>query len=143
MDRFTRNYSIALGAIAVAALLVWFFSTWNPRIAELNEVLKADAELASYPYPFRVVGFDDGVATISSPRSFELPAMTFLGVIDPSLKDKAQDDPAMIAAQNQLIHHQKRSQALIEAQPDVTSVRWKLDRNWYAKQGIDIASLMR
>ncbi|MBK1702188.1 hypothetical protein [Thiococcus pfennigii] len=143
MDRFTRNYTIALGAIVVGLLLFWLLSSWNPRVGELNKVLAADAELASYPYPFRVVDFDDGVATLSSPRSFDLPAITFLGVIEPSLANKAQDDPAMIAAQNRLIHHQKRAQALVEGQPDVASVRWELDRNWYVQRGIDIASLLR
>jgi hypothetical protein len=143
MDRFTRNYSIALAAIVLGLLVFWIVSTWNPRVAELNKILKADAELADYAYPFRVVKLDDGVATLSSPRSFELPAMTYLAVIDPSLANKPQDDPDMIAAQNQLIHHQKRAQSLIQGESDVTSVRWQLDRDWYTKRGIDVESLMR
>lgn len=140
MDRFTRNYMIVLGAIVVGAILLWFVTTWNPRVNEFNKILAADADLADYPYQFQVVDFADGVATVSSPRNFQMPAYRFLRIIEPSLANKAQDDPAMVAAQESLIHHQKRAQALVEEQPDVDRVRWQLDRDWYAKRGISISS---
>lgn len=140
MDRFTRNYMIVLGAIVVGAILLWFVTTWNPRVNEFNKILAADADLADYPYQFQVVDFADGVATVSSPRNFQMPAYRFLRIIEPSLANKAQDDPAMVAAQESLIHHQKRAQALVEEQPEVDRVRWQLDRDWYAKRGISISS---
>jgi hypothetical protein len=136
LDRFTRNYSIGLGVIAAAVLVTWAVSAWNPGAARLNEVLAADAELAAYPYSFRVVAFEDGVATLGSPRSFDVPVIRFLGVLDPDLAGKAQDDPDVVAAQDRLAYHQKRAQALVAAQPGVEQVRWALDRDWYRERGI-------
>lgn len=139
MDRFTRNYLIVLTAALVAAILLWVSMSWKPRVWELNAILESDAELASYPYPFRVLSLEDGVAILSTPRNFEVPAIRFLAVISPELANKPQDHPDMIAAQERLIHYQKRAQALIDEQPDITAVRWELDRDWYAKRGISLA----
>lgn len=140
MDRFTRNYLIVLATLFSALMLIWISTSWNPRIGELNEILESDTELADYPYQFRVLSLEHGIATLSTPRNFDVPAMRFLAVISPNLAHKPQNHPDMIAAQNRLIHHQKRAQALIEAQPDITGVRWALDRDWYAQRGIDLAS---
>ena len=136
MDHFTRNYSIGLGFVIGAALLTWAISSWNPNVARLNKLLEADAELAAYPYPFRVESLEDGVATMKSPRSFELPAIRFLAVIDPRLAGRPDNDPEVEAAQAALVHHQKRAQELVERQPDVKAVRWTLDRAWYAARGL-------
>ncbi len=138
MDTFTRNYSIALGVILLGLLAWWISSSWNPKAAELDAVLDADPDLASYVYDFRVVDFSDGVATISSPRSFDFPAMRFLELVKPELAGKAQDDPAMLGAQQELIAHQKRAQTLILAQPDVDRVDWRLDVRWLADHGVQV-----
>lgn len=138
MDSFTRNYSIALVLLLLVGLGLWVKSAWQPRVWELDEVLTADAELADYPYQFRVVAFDNGVATVSSPRSFDIPAIRFLGIIHPELANAAQDDPRMLAAQQGLIDHQKRAQGLILAQPGVTDMRWQLDVKWLADHGVTV-----
>ncbi|MCG6942048.1 MAG: hypothetical protein LJE69_12455 [Thiohalocapsa sp.] len=140
MDKFTRNYSIALVVILVG-LGFWLFSAnWNPRVSELNKVLEADPDLASYVYKFRVVDYDNGVAVISTPRSFDVPAMRYLEIVRPELAGKAQDDPAMIAAQQDLIKHQKRAQTLMLGQPDVERVDWRLDVRWLADHGVQVPS---
>ena len=138
MDRFTRNYSIALGIILLGGLAWWLSASFNPRAGELNALLAADADLASYAYRFRVVDYDDGVAVLSTPRSFDVPAMRFLEIIKPELNGKAQDDPAMLAAQQELIEHQKRAQALMLGQPDVDRVDWRLDVRWLADHGVQV-----
>jgi hypothetical protein len=136
MDTFTRNYSIAL-VIILAGLLAWWISaSWNPRAAELNAVLESDPVLSQYVYRFSVVDYDDGVAVITTPRSFEVPAMRFLEIVKPELAGKDQDDPAMVAAQQELIEHQKRAQTLILGQPDVERVDWRLDVRWLADHGV-------
>ncbi|QGU31679.1 hypothetical protein [Thermochromatium tepidum] len=136
MDRFTRNYSLLLGAVLIAALFFWVKSTWRPDVWKLDEVLTSDAKLAEYPYQFRVRDFRNGVAVISTPRSPDFPAYSFLQVIHPKLAGKAQDDPEMIAAQQDLIDHQKRAMGLILAQPGVKGVDWELDVKWLAEHGI-------
>jgi hypothetical protein len=122
--------------LIVSGIVFWVRSAWKPDAWALDRVLESDATLASYPYRFRVVAFDDGVATLSTPRSFDIPAYRFLGIIHPNLANKMDNDPAMIAAQQDLIDHQKRAQGLILAQPDVQSVEWELDTQWLAAHGI-------
>jgi hypothetical protein len=139
MDRFTRIYSIAIGIIVIGALAVWISSAWKPQVWELDQVLEADPLVSSYPYRFRVVSFDNGVATISTPRSFDVPAYRFLSIIHPNLTNKADNDPQVIAAQQDLIDHQKRAQGLILAQPQVESVEWELDTQWLAARGISVS----
>lgn len=138
MDKFTRNYSIVLGVVVVALLAWWINSSWQPQVWEINDVLDADSELADYPYQFRVKRFENGVATISTPRNFQVPAIRFLEVIHPELAGLAQDDPKMIAAQQGLIDHQKRTQGLVLAQPGVDRVDWELDVKWLADHGVQV-----
>lgn len=136
MDRFTRNYLIGLGAVVVALVALGLISSWDPGAARLNKLLAADAELAAYPYAFRVGSLENGVATMKSPRSFEVPVAQFLAIIEPRLAGKPPEHPDMVAAQARLAEHQKRAQAIVEADPEVSSVRWVLDRDWYAARGV-------
>jgi len=137
MDAFTRKYLIFLGVLAVLILGLWL-SGRDTRVADINGMLASDSQLAAYPYPFRVLSLENGVAAISTPRSFKVPVIQFLGFIQPELKGKAQDDPAVIAAQEDLVRHQKRAMELVQGQPDVRSVRWVLDENWYLSKGISL-----
>lgn len=67
MDQFTRKYIYILAAVVVVGFLLWL-SNLNPRVGELNDILQADEQLASYPYQFRVLSLDKGVARMTSPR---------------------------------------------------------------------------
>lgn len=138
MDRFTRNYAISLGAVLLVLVGLWAYSVWNPRVWEINDLLEAEPKLADYPYQFRLVTLDKGMAVLSTPRSAEFPAMRFLALIDPSLANAAQDDPRMVAAQQSLIERQKRAMELLQSQPDVKSVRWELDVRWLAAHGVEL-----
>lgn len=140
MDRFTRIYSIVLGGIALVLLVFWMQSIWQPKVWTLNDVLENDSTITDYPYQFRVVAFKDGTATISTPRTFDVPAIRFLEIIDPSLAKLAQDDPKVVNAQQELINHQKRAWSLILAQPDVDEVDWELDIQWLADHGVQAPS---
>lgn len=136
MDRFTRNYSIALGLLVIVALGFWLKSAWQPEVWDLDKVLTSNQKLMSYPYQFRLRSFQDGVAVISTPRSFDVPAIRFLEIIHPNLAGLTQDDPKMIAAQQDLIDHQKLAMGLMLAQPGVKSVDWELDTQWLADHGV-------
>lgn len=138
MDQFTRNYSIGLGVIVFGLLAWWLSSVWQPRVWEINDMLASDPQLREYVYRFRVVRLDKGVATLSTPRSFDVPAMRFLEIVQPTLAGLAQDDPASIAAQQDLIDHQKRAQALVLGLPEVQRVDWRLDVQWLADHGVHV-----
>jgi hypothetical protein len=138
MDRFTRNYSIGLGVAVLALLGLWIASVWNPRVWELNDLLEADPYLSGYPYQFRVLSLSNGIATVSTPRSFEVPVVRFLAIIHPELAGAAEDDPRMIAAQQVLVDHQKKVQEMIATQPDVKAVLWELDTQWLADHGVQV-----
>ncbi|HYN76630.1 MAG TPA: hypothetical protein VES73_02415 [Lamprocystis sp. (in: g-proteobacteria)] len=136
MDRFTRNYSALLGILFLALFGLWLHSNWQPRAWEINEMLKADPLIANYPYQFRVVLFDQGTATISTPRSFDVPASRFLEIVYPQLAGKPAEDPAMVAAQQALVDAQKRAMELVQGLPDVKTVSWELDVAWLADHGV-------
>lgn len=135
LDRFTRNYLIVLGSVAGLILIAWIAS-WNPRVGEINALLEADPLVSAYPYRFHVMVLDNGIAQVSTPRSFDVPVMRFLTIIHPELNGKAQDDPAMMAAQDELVKVQKRVAQIVRSQPDVKGIRWVLDREWYSSHGL-------
>jgi hypothetical protein len=135
MDRFTRNYLIILGTIVAIVLIAWLASL-NPRVWELNDLLEEDPQLSRYPYQFEVLSLDNGVATLTTPRSPQVPAVRFLGILYPQLANKQANNPDVIAAQKELADHQARAKELILAQPDVSRVRWQIDRTWYTEHGV-------
>ena len=137
MDRFTRNYLIGLGVIAGIVLLSWVAS-WDPRVGEINDLLKKDPSVDAYVYPFRVIAINNGVAEISTPRSYQVPVMKFLILVYPQLAGKAQDAPEMMAAQAELVRVQKRVAEIAKGQADIKAVRWTLDRQWYSDRGISL-----
>jgi len=141
MDGFTRNYSIGLIGVALVLLGFWLASLWHPRLWALNDLLNAEPVVAAYPYAFRVIDFRDGIATLSTPRSFSFPVIRFLPILEPELANLAQDHPRMVAAQQRLIAAQKRAMELIQSQPDVREVRWELDLVWLAEHGIQVQNI--
>ncbi len=135
LDRFTRNYLIFLGLVAAAVLGAWL-ATRDSRVGDINEILETDEQLSGYAYPFRVMALSNGEAQLSTPRSFQVPVIRFLGIIHPELQGKPQDHPGVVAAQEELVLHQKRAGKLVQDQPDVRTIRWVLDEAWYADRGL-------
>lgn len=135
LDTFTRRYLMILGTAIVAGALWWLVNA-DSRVAELNALLAADPEIAQYPYPFRVLSLEDGVADMSSPRSARLSAVQGLRAMFPELRRSSAVSPEMMAAQETLAAVQSRAADLVAEQPDVTRVRWVLDESWLAGQGI-------
>jgi len=136
MDRFTRNYSIVL-AVLVIALFAWAFHE-NPEISNLNRLLEADQELASYPYSFRVLELENGTAILGSPRSVEFPVYRALGVLFPHLAGHSPGDPELMKAQQKLARMQQKARAIVMKSPGVRHVEWRLDKNWLTMRGAQI-----
>jgi hypothetical protein len=135
MDSFAKKYLAVLGAVMIIAAAWWLLSR-DTRVAELNAMLAADTELAGYPYSFRVLSLENGVAEMSSPRSAEVPVMQFLRSAFPALANTPVDHPEMMAAQDELVRKQARAAKLVTGQPDVRAVRWTLDEDWYRQRGV-------
>ena len=109
-------------------------------MSELNDLLENEPLLADYPCQFRVLSLNNGVAELASPRSASMPAIKFHAIIYPDLKDKSPQNPILIEAQKELADRQAFAKKLILQQADVSSVNWTLDRDWYAKYDIYLAS---
>lgn len=139
MDKFTRNYSVILAA-AVLVALIWVFYE-SPGVSKLNESLSQDAELAAYPYRFRVLNLKNGVATISTPRSAEFSALRALAILYPALRDQSPDSPAMLDAQKEMARVQAIARKIVAGSSGVDRVVWELDENWLRSEGIDLSQL--
>lgn len=136
MDRFTRNYSITLGLILIV-FLGWVLYE-DPAVAGLNTLLEQDNEVAAYPYRFRVLAMHEGVATMSSPRSSDFPVYRALGILFPPLANRAQDNPDLMQAQQDLARVQKRAMAIVLESGKAKRVRWELDRDWLSRHGVQV-----
>lgn len=138
MDRFTRNYSIVLGVI-VLVVIVWVLYE-DPQVSDLNDLLQQDAEIASYPYQFQVLRIQNEIAVMSTPRSSAFPVHRALGILFPHLSNRAQDNPDVMKAQQELARIQKRAKAIVIESGRVKSMRWELDKNWMRDHGIQPGS---
>lgn len=134
MDSFTRNYSIFL-AIAVLGLMFWFLYE-DPQVGTLNELLAADAEVATYPYRFRVFRLENGVAIMGTPRSEDFPAFRALALLFPELDGLEQDAPELMDAQQEMARIQERARTIVLGSGKVSRVFWELDSDWLTASGV-------
>lgn len=137
LDNFTRKYLYVLAGLALVGV-VWWLSSLDFRASEINKVLKADAELAAYPYPFRVMALENGVAQMSSPRSAQLSVIQSLRVMYPELQQRGGASDEMMAAQKELARLQSHAGKLVESQDDVNTIKWVLDKKWLVKRGVHV-----
>jgi hypothetical protein len=135
LDRGTKIYAGVLGAILLSGFIAWLLSL-DSRLGEIKEMLQNDPELTAYPYQFQALAIEGRTAVMSTPRSTNLPAVRFLGMIKPSLANKSEQDPAVIAAQKELGRLQSKVRKLVTSREDIDRVRWQLDKDWYASRGI-------
>jgi len=135
MDSFAKRYLIVLSTIVGIGIAYVLLSS-DERVAEINEMLARDTQLQAYPYAFRVLRLEDGVAVMGSPRSADVPVMQFLRTAFPPLSRTAVDDPAMMAAQQELARTQGRAMEMVQALDDVSAVRWEFDNQWFREHGV-------
>jgi hypothetical protein len=135
LDPFVKRYLIALGVV-VLAVLVYALMPGDERVDAINAKLARSDTLLTYPYSFRVLSLENGVAVMTSPRSAEMGPLHFLRVLDPSLADKNVTDPEMMAAQDKMAKMQSEAAKLVSEEPDVKRIQWQLDERWYAEHGI-------
>ncbi len=139
MDKFTRNYSIILATIVVIVLILALYE--SPGVSRLNALLSKNAEVVSYPYQFRVVSFENGVATMSTPRSAEFSAYRALAILYPELRNQSPDSSEMLDAQQEMAKVQGIARKIVVGSNDVSRVIWELDENWLRGEGVDPSQL--
>ncbi|WP_198171857.1 hypothetical protein [Pseudohalioglobus lutimaris] len=135
MDDFTRRYLYLLAAVLVAGL-VWWLGSIDFRVREINETLQSDHTLSDYPYTFRVLSLENGIAEVSSPRSAQMSAIQGLRILFPSLQNASAVSDEMMSAQEELARVQSRAGQLVSEQEDVNQVRWVLDEKWLSSYGV-------
>lgn len=137
MDQFTRRY--ITGLVLVAAIAAgWWVSGIDGRVRALNDTLADNEFLANYPYQFRVLAIENGVARMSSPRSAQVSAIQGLRIMYPELKSESAVSDRMMAAQEDLARHQSFAAKLVTEHPEVERVRWVLDEQWLSAHGVVI-----
>ena len=136
----TRYWVVLVLAFLVA--LDWYIRAPDARSRELTAAIEQQAspKLKAYPYRFRVMKVENGTASLSTPRNYEVPAMKFLAVLYPEINTKNPNDPAFIAAETLLGEVQSEARAIVLAQPGIHDVRWELDRDWLREHQIEVPS---
>jgi hypothetical protein len=135
LDRGTKIYAAVLAGIGISILFAWLV-TLDFRLGEIDTMLKEDPQIASYPYPFRVLEINKTTAVMSSPRSREMPALRFITLIKPRLKNLDDQDPKLVEAQKELAAIQSKVRKLVLSREDIERVSWRIDKAWYAEKGI-------
>ncbi len=127
-------------AVLVAFLTDWFIQRPDPVTRRLNAAIaeQASEQLKNYPYPFRVLRVIGSKAVMGSPRSYEVPVVRFISVIHPEMDVMNSNDPAFIAAQKELAAIQFEARDIVQAQPDIESVTWEIDKRWLTAHGIEV-----
>lgn len=127
------------------ALALFFTADWairrpDSRARELNQVLEATASepLKAYPYPFRVLRVEQGMAVMGTPRNFDVPAFRVIAVLYPDINVKDPNNPAFVEAQQTLAARQTEARLIVSAQPGIKGVKWELDKTWLAAHGVDV-----
>jgi hypothetical protein len=133
-----RTAAIVLLAIVLAGLFFWTRS--DPQVDALNEAIVRNGTpaLRDYPYQFRVLRLENGVATMTTPRSPQVPVYRMIRAIDPSVNPRDPNNPEFVAAEKALAGVQEEARRIVLAQPGVKSVKWELDRNWLIDHGIAV-----
>ena len=135
-----KGWQWALVGLAIFTFVSWLAHLPDSRARELNDILEARAspQLKAYPYQFRVLRTENGVAVMSTPRNFDVPAFRMLAVLYPDINVKDPNDPAFIAVEKTLAAVQSEARDIVSSQPGIKSVRWELDKSWLRAHSIDV-----
>lgn len=120
--------------------LDWYIRAPDSRSRQLTQAIETQAgkELKDYPYRFKVLKVNGDTAYLSTPRNFDVPAFKALAALFPDINTKDANNPAFIAAEQQLGRVQTEARAIVLAQPGIKEVQWQLDREWLTRHFIEV-----
>ncbi|KEF31545.1 hypothetical protein D777_01894 [Marinobacter nitratireducens] len=120
--------------MVVATLFVGWLGWRGFEVISLNERLKADEIVSSYPYQHRVLRVEGNTAIMSSLRSLTTSTQQALEAVFPSMKNLGDNNREWQRAERELAQLQARSAEIVLESPGIDRIRWELDRNWYHLQ---------
>ncbi|WP_372964338.1 hypothetical protein [Marinobacter sp.] len=125
-----------LTVMIVAALFVSWIGWRGFEVISLNEQLKMDKVVSSYPYQHRVLRVEGDTAIISSLRSHSVSTQQALSAVFPGMKHLADTHRDWQKAERELAQVQAQAGDIVLAAPAIKRVRWELDENWYHLQSM-------
>lgn len=130
MDKsLSDKKQFAIVMVVSTAFVLWIlFGSFE--VISLNDRLSHDTQLAEYPYHFRVIKQDDGVAVMGTLHTNYLTLREALRLMFPELTGIADKSWRMRQAEKEYARMQARAQSIVMAQGDFERVRWELDENW-------------
>lgn len=120
-----------LTVMVVAALFVGWLGWHGFEVISLNQELKQDETVGSYPYQHRVLRVEGHTAIMSSLRSHDVSTHDALTTIFPSLRSISDNNREWQRAERELARVQARAGDIVLRSPGIGRIRWELDRNWY------------
>ena len=139
MDRGTKIYSLILGIICLSLTVTFFYE--SPKVKELNQQLDSINEIKEFPYAFKVLRIDNGVATLNSPISIDLPCGKVIAIIFPQLKGKSLLSDEYQQAQKKLARVQMLVSKTVKSDVDIYKIVWELDKSWLIQHGVTFNNL--
>ncbi len=136
MNKGTKIYALVLITICVGLMFAFFYQP--ARVRELNQKLEHRAEIRNFPYHFKVLRIKQGIATINSPISTEVPCGKVIGLIFPQVKGLSMLSDDYQQAREQLARVQTEIEKTTLAESDIRKVKWQLDRGWLIQNGVNI-----
>ena len=136
MDRGTKIYGIVLGTFCIVLAVIFLYE--SPKVQDLNNRLESIKEINEFPYQFKVLRVNNGIATMNSPISTELPCGKVIAIIFPSLKGKSLLSPEYQNAQKLLAKVQMLASKNVKSDQDISRIVWELDRSWLIQNGVSL-----
>jgi len=139
MDKGTKIYTFILAIIFISLSITFLYE--SPKVTALNDQLNSIKAVRDFPYAFRVLRINNGIAIMNSPISIDLPCGKVIAVIFPKLKGKSMLSVEYQQAQKQLAKVQMLVSDLVKSDPDINKVVWELDKSWLIQHGISLNNL--
>ncbi|MBK8970304.1 MAG: hypothetical protein IPM37_02610 [Hahellaceae bacterium] len=130
MDKSLSDKKQFTIVMLVSASFVLWILYGSFEVVSLNSRLEKDTLLSEYPYHFRVIKQDDGVAVMGTLHTNYLTLREALRVMFPELTGIADKNWRMRQAEKEYARMQARAQSIVMAQGDFERVRWELDETW-------------
>ncbi|MCU7834526.1 MAG: hypothetical protein KZQ83_04650 [gamma proteobacterium symbiont of Taylorina sp.] len=139
MDKGTKIYTIVLSIFCLSIVIIFLYE--SPKVQDLNNQLKNVKEVNNFPYSFKVLQINNGIAIMNSPVSVDLPCGKVIAIIFPQLKGKSLLSPDYQTAQQQMAKVQMLASQLVKSDPDIHKIVWQLDKSWLIQHGVSLNNL--